>query len=86
MAGTPNATVVEVGAALGSDTFMYAALAGKVIAYEAGPATANKLVKTLDEFRKRAASRNIAIGEVRVEPKAVSDKTGRTDLYMVWGG
>jgi len=45
LAGIPNPTVVEVGAFMGTDTKLYALIAGKVVAYEAGPSKARHIVR-----------------------------------------
>lgn len=85
LAGTPSPFIVEVGAALGEDTAVYALLADRVIAYEAGPKTASKLSSTMDDLNELMAQRGVAIANVTVVDKAVSDSAGTMDLHLVWG-
>jgi len=56
LAGVAEAVIVEVGAALGADTCLYSLLASKVVAYEAGPATAKQLEARVESLQRFAAN------------------------------
>jgi len=64
LAGIPNATVVEVGAFAGTDTALYATMAGKVRAYEAGLAKVAGINRLMDRMRVAAETHGIALADV----------------------
>ena len=85
LAGIPNATVVEVGAFFGIDTRLYALMAGKVVAYEAGPSKVSYSNRKLSALQSYAREHSIALADVIVIGKAVSDRKGKATLHLPWG-
>jgi len=85
LAGVPNPTVVEVGAFEGKDTLTYALAAGKVFSFEGGPSKVAGINRRVDLLRSIARDHGIAIADVTVIGKAVSDRKGTALFNLPWG-
>ncbi len=75
----PGATILDVGAWIGPYTLLFSALAGKtgrIYSFEPDAAARYTLQKNVRKNR---------LENVTVEPRALSDKTGRTKLYYSSG-